>query len=168
MHSFPRNEAQNVFSFLRAQGGSFFVSKCSATPAPTAATPLERDRVSEVQTSRDTLQGGRDGERQGPLEGGGGCSCDTPATPSKLQKEPRRGCSYTLERDRGRGCSVCATDSGSFVCGGGGGGKALMLKKLMCFFWPSLVAIQRNAGKNRASLGGPLQAVHREPLFPNV
>ena len=29
-----------------------------------------------------------------------GCSCDTGATPSKLWKEPRRGCSYTLERDK--------------------------------------------------------------------
>ena len=38
----------------------------------------------------------------------GGCSCDTPATPWKQQNEPRQGCSYTLERDRG-GCSVCAT-----------------------------------------------------------
>ena len=28
-------------------------------------------------------------------------SCDTPATHSKLQKEPRRGCSYTLERGGG-------------------------------------------------------------------
>ena len=32
-----------------------------------------------------------------------GCSCDTPATHSKLRKEPRQGCSYTLERDMGGG-----------------------------------------------------------------
>ena len=29
------------------------------------------------------------------------CSCDTPSTHSRLRKEPRRGCSYTLDRDRG-------------------------------------------------------------------
>ena len=38
----------------------------------------------------------------------GGCSCDTPATHSELRNEPRQGCSYTVERDRG-GCSVCPT-----------------------------------------------------------
>ena len=32
-----------------------------------------------------------------------GCSCDTPAPHSKLRKEPRRGCSYTLARDTGGG-----------------------------------------------------------------
>ena len=37
-----------------------------------------------------------------------GCSCDTPATHSELRNEPRQGCSYTVERDRG-GCSVCPT-----------------------------------------------------------
>ena len=37
-----------------------------------------------------------------------GCSCDTPATHSELRSEPRQGCSYTVERDRGPGeCSVC-------------------------------------------------------------
>ena len=30
------------------------------------------------------------------------------ATHSELQNEPRQGCSYTVERDRG-GCSVCPT-----------------------------------------------------------
>ena len=35
-----------------------------------------------------------------------GCSCDTPATHSELRNEPRQGCSYTVERDRG-GRSVC-------------------------------------------------------------
>ena len=30
-----------------------------------------------------------------------GCSCDTPATHSELRSEPRQGCSYTVERDRG-------------------------------------------------------------------
>ena len=34
---------------------------------------------------------------------GGGCSCDTLATPSKPRNELRRGCSYTLERDGGGG-----------------------------------------------------------------
>ena len=43
------------------------------------------------------LQGGRREVRQGPL----GCSCNTPATHSELQNEPRQGCSYTVERDRG-------------------------------------------------------------------
>ena len=41
----------------------------------------------------------------------GGCSCDTPATHSELWNEPRQGCSYTVERDRG-GCSVCPTKQG--------------------------------------------------------
>ena len=44
-----------------------FVSKCSATLASVAAPPLDRDRVSEVQTDCDTLQGVRDGLREGPL-----------------------------------------------------------------------------------------------------
>ena len=34
---------------------------------------------------------------------GGGCSCDTPATHSELRNELRRGCSYTVDRDRGGG-----------------------------------------------------------------
>ena len=47
----------------------------------------------------------------------GGCSCDTPATHSELRNEPRQGCSYTVERDRG-GCSVCPTkDFTGFVPG---------------------------------------------------
>ena len=33
--------------------------------------------------------------------GGGGGSCNTPATHSELRNEPRQGCSYTVERDRG-------------------------------------------------------------------
>ena len=37
-----------------------------------------------------------------------GRSCDTPATDSELRNEPRQGCSYTVEHDRG-GCSVCPT-----------------------------------------------------------
>ena len=77
------------------------VSKCSATPARIAATPpLELDRVSEVQTTRDTQHGDRGWGATGPFEAGG-CSCDSPSTPSKLREEPRRACSYTLERDRG-------------------------------------------------------------------
>ena len=71
--------------------------------------------ILEVQTSRDTLAGGSatppppprakisatgvsgmgcDRALQG---GGGGCSCDTPATHSKLRKEPRRGYSYFVK-----------------------------------------------------------------------
>ena len=37
---------------------------------------------------------------------GGGCSCDTPATHTELWNEPRQGCSYTVERDRGGVASV--------------------------------------------------------------
>ena len=84
------------------------VAKCSATTARIAATPLECGRASEVQTTCDTLHAGPGWGATGLFGGGGGGSCDTPATPSKLQKEPRRVCSYTLERGRG-GRSVCAT-----------------------------------------------------------
>ena len=38
-----------------------------------------------------------------------GCSCDTPATHWKQQNEPRQGCSYTLERDRGGVCRRAKT-----------------------------------------------------------
>ena len=44
----------------------------------------------------------------------GGCSCDTPATHSELRNEPRQGCSYTMERDGGGGCSVCPTKNHEF------------------------------------------------------
>ena len=56
------------------------VSKCSATPAQIAATPpgarqglggpLERDRVWEVQSTRDTLQGGPGWGATGPFRRG--------------------------------------------------------------------------------------------------
>ena len=48
------------------------VSKCSATVTSVAAPPHERDRVSEVQTTRDTLQGGPGWGATGPFWGGGG------------------------------------------------------------------------------------------------
>ena len=44
---------------------------------------------------------------------GEGSSSDTPATHSELRNEPRQGCSYTVERDRG-GCSVCPTKMSTF------------------------------------------------------
>ena len=77
-------------------------SKCSATLSRIAAIP---------PGARQGF-GGRNYPRY-PTGGAGlgcdralwwrGCSCDTPAAPSKLQKEPRQGCSYTLERDKGAG-----------------------------------------------------------------
>ena len=74
------------------------VSKCSATPARIAATSLgARQGFGGSHYPRHPKGGVRDWVRQVPL---GGCSCDTPATPSKLRKEPRRRCSYTLERDK--------------------------------------------------------------------
>ena len=66
---------------------SSLMSKCSATLASIAAPTLERDRVAEVQTTRNTVQGVRDGAT-GPFRVGG-CSCDTSATHSKLREEPR-------------------------------------------------------------------------------
>ena len=77
--------------------------------------PLERDRASEVQIARNTpLRGvlcpppppptakisasGVSGMGRA-LWREGGCSCGTLATHSKLRKEQRQGCSYTLERN---------------------------------------------------------------------
>ena len=82
------------------------VSNCSATPTRIAATPPGARQGFGGPTYPRHPTGGSGIGCDRAL--GGGCSCDTPATPSKLRKEPRRGCSYTLERDRG-GCSVCAT-----------------------------------------------------------
>ena len=44
----------------------------------------------------------------------GGCSCDTPATHWKQQNEPRQGCSYTLQRDRGEGGGAASAPLSSF------------------------------------------------------
>ena len=93
----------------------FTKSTVCGTPISVLPT-LERGRFSEVQTTRDTprkwratpplrrakisARGGSGMGATGPF-GGGGCGCDTCATHSKLRKEPRRGCSYTLQqRDR--------------------------------------------------------------------
>ena len=43
----------------------------------------------------------RERDATGAFGGGGGWSCDTPANYRDLRKEPRRGCSCTVERDRG-------------------------------------------------------------------
>ena len=77
------------------------VSKCSATPARIAATPPGARRgVGGPNYPRQPTGVFRMGCDRALLRG---CSCDTPATPSKLRKEPRRGCSYTLERGGGGG-----------------------------------------------------------------
>ena len=75
------------------------VSKCSATLASVAAPPpgarqgFRGPNYPRHPTGRSGMGCDRALWR--------GCSCDTPATHSKLRKEPRRGCSYTLELDRG-------------------------------------------------------------------
>ena len=86
------------------------VGSCSATrysvadtlqcscPTPWSATGFWRAHAPATHPPRWQRE-----VRQGPLGGG---SCDTPATHSELRNEPRQGCSYTVERDRG-GCSVC-------------------------------------------------------------
>ena len=74
--------------------------------------------VLEDPCTRNTPRGGRERERErercdrGLL--GGVCSCDTPATPSELQNEPRQGCSYTVERDGG---GVASAPLSKFVFG---------------------------------------------------
>ena len=92
---------------------------------------MKRDRVLKVRTTRDTprrwqcytpppksqdecYRGVWNGVRQGFLEGTfWGCSCDTPATHSKLRKETGWGSSYALEREGGGGCSVCLRHLGN-------------------------------------------------------
>ena len=61
------------------------------------------------------------------------CSCGAPATHSKLWKEPRRGCSYTLERD-GWGCS-----SGAVFCCPLKSPQSGTKKTLRCFWRPCLM-----------------------------
>ena len=83
------------------------VGKCSATRYNVAAPP--RDRVLEGPCTRDTPpRWQRERCDRGLWRR---CSCDTPAAHSELRNEPRQGCSYTVERDRG-GCSVCPTKEG--------------------------------------------------------
>ena len=99
---------QVLQDFLSCLGGRDMVAVV-ATPCG-LQSPLTQ-RIREVYPPRAPPPRNvpvRDGVRQGLLGGGGGCSCDTPATPSKLRKEPRQGCSDTLERDRGE-CSIYAT-----------------------------------------------------------
>ena len=72
------------------------VSKCSATLASVAApTPGARQGFRGPNRPRHPTGGSGMGCDRALWRG---CSCDTPATPSKLRKEPRRGCSYTLGR----------------------------------------------------------------------
>ena len=80
--------------------------KCSATCYSVAAPPPgARHGLGGPMHPRHPLHWQRERCDRGLWEG---CSCDTPATHSELRNEPRQGCSYTVERDRG-GCSVCPT-----------------------------------------------------------
>ena len=106
----PQNGASEMISALALwqlrHKSQNLVSKCSATPARIAATPPgARQGFGGPNYPRHPTGGSGMGCDRALC---GGCSCDTLATPSKLRKEPRQGCSYTLERDSG-GCSVCAT-----------------------------------------------------------
>ena len=75
------------------------VSKCSATLTSVAAPPPgARQGFRGPNYPRHPTGGSRMGCDRALWRG---CSCDTSATHSKLRKEPRWGCSYTLERDRG-------------------------------------------------------------------
>ena len=75
------------------------VSKCSATLASVAAPhPGARQGFRGPNYPRHPTEGSAMGCDMALWRG---CSCDTPATHSKLRKEPRRRCSYTLERDKG-------------------------------------------------------------------
>ena len=76
---------------------SNLVSKCSATFASVAAPP-PRARQGFLQTRVYPYPLGAGSARTDPKMG----------AHSKLRKEPRRGRSYTRERDSG-GCSVCTT-----------------------------------------------------------
>ena len=68
------------------------VSKCRATPARIAATPPETRQGFGGPNYPHTPYRGWDATGPRAFWGGGGCSCETPATPSKLWKEPRQGC----------------------------------------------------------------------------
>ena len=84
------------------------VGKCSATRYSVAAPPPgARHGLGGPMHPRHSLRWQRERCDRGLWEG---CSCDTPATHSELRNEPRQGCSYTVERDRG-GCSICLTKS---------------------------------------------------------
>ena len=80
------SELQKIFSKITDKDLNL-VSKCSVTPARIAATPLgARQGFGGPNYPRQPKGGGGPGwGATGPL-GGWGCSCDTPATPSKLQK----------------------------------------------------------------------------------
>ena len=85
------------------------VGKCSATRCSVAAPPPgARQGFRGFMHPRRFPQWQRERCDRGLLRG---CSCDTPATHSELRNEPRQGCSYTVERDRGGGGgSVCPTN----------------------------------------------------------
>ena len=75
------------------------VSKCSATLASVAAPPPgARQGFGVPNYPRHPTGGSGMGCDRG-LWGGVWLRHPTPATHSKLQKEPRRGCSYSLERE---------------------------------------------------------------------
>ena len=75
------------------------VGKCSATRCSAAAPPPgARHGLGGPMHPRHPLRWQRERCDRGLWEG---CSCDTPATHSELRNEPRQGCSYTVERDRG-------------------------------------------------------------------
>ena len=77
----------------------FLVGKCSATRYSVAAPPPgARYGLGGPMHPRHPLRWQRERCDRGLWEG---CSCDTPATHSELRNEPRQGCSYTVERDRG-------------------------------------------------------------------
>ena len=81
--------------------GKNLVGNCSATRCSVAAPrPGARQGFGGPMHPRHPLRW--QGERcdRGLL---GGCSCDTPATHSEQRNEPRQGCSYAVERDRGGG-----------------------------------------------------------------
>ena len=101
-----------------------YLSKCSATLASVAAPPPGARQAfggpnclrhpSQVAVLHRPLPRAKIGTTGGSGIGcdralWGGCSCDTLATHSKLWKELRRGCSCTVERDRGGGGSVFST-----------------------------------------------------------
>ena len=83
------------------------VGNCSATRCSVAAPPpgARQGFGGPMHPRHPPAVAGRE-VRQGSLNLGG-CSCDTPATHSELRNEPRQGCSYTVERDRG-GCVASA------------------------------------------------------------
>ena len=98
LHSTQNQEWMTVKSEVKVQTlRTILMSKCSWAPSgvrqgfggPNYPRHPSQVAVLHPPKSQDKCyRGVRDGVRQSPL---GGCSCDTPATHSKLQKEPQRG-----------------------------------------------------------------------------